>query len=298
MDGEFPHPSSEFDILDVQRPTVQSLPLVLASPHSGIEYPADFLAASRLDPLALRRSEDSFVDELFAAAPRLGAPLLAARFPRAYVDVNREAYELDPSMFCDALPGFVNASSPRVRMGLGTIARLVASGEEIYTKKLGFAEVRYRIERHYRPYHQVLNRLVEETEALFGGYLLVDCHSMPSGVGSGCGRRWADIVLGDCHGGACAPQILEAARRFLADRGFTVAINAPYAGGFTTDHYGRPDLHRHALQIEINRALYMNEQNYRRKPYFARLARELTELVTRLGRTVEDCLARPIATPA
>ena len=298
MDGEFPHPSSEFDILDVQRPTVQSLPLVLASPHSGIEYPADFLAASRLDPLALRRSEDSFVDELFAAAPRLGAPLLAARFPRAYVDVNREAYELDPSMFCDTLPGFVNAGSPRVRMGLGTIARLVASGEEIYTEKLSFAEVWHRIERHYRPYHQVLNRLVEETQALFGGYLLVDCHSMPSGVGSGYGRSWADIVLGDCHGGACAPQILEAARRFLAERGFTVAINAPYAGGFTTDHYGRPDLHRHALQIEINRALYMNEQNYRRKPYFARLARELTELVTRLGRTVEDCLARPTATPA
>jgi N-formylglutamate amidohydrolase len=179
-------------------------------------------------------------------------------------------------------------------MGLGTIARLVASGEEIYTKKLSFAEVRYRIERHYRPYHQVLNWLVEETEALFGGYLLVDCHSMPSGVGSGCGRSWADIVLGDCHGGACAPEILEAARRFLAERGFTVAINAPYAGGFTTDHYGRPDLQRHALQIEINRSLYMNEQNYRRKPYFARLARELTELVTRLGRTVEDCLARPL----
>jgi len=298
MDGEFPHPSSGIGILDLQRPVVQSLPLVLASPHSGAEYPADFLAASRLDPLALRRSEDSFVDELFAAAPRLGAPLLAARFPRAYVDVNREAYELDPSMFSDTLPGFVNAGSPRVRMGLGTIARLVASGEEIYTTKLSFAEVRYRIERHYRPYHQVLNRLVEETEALFGGYLLVDCHSMPSGVGSGCGRSWADIVLGDCHGGACAPEILEAARRFLAERGFTVAINAPYAGGFTTDHYGRPDLHRHALQIEINRSLYMNEQNYRRKPYFARLAQELTELVTRLGRTVEDCLARPIATPA
>src|SRR5437870_11818724 len=152
MDGEFPHPSSEFDILDVQRPTVQSLPLVLASPHSGIEYPADFLAASRLDPLALRRSEDSFVDELFAAAPRLGAPLLAARFPRAYVDVNREAYELDPSMFCDALPGFVNAGSARVRLGLGTIARVVASGEGIYAEKRPFREVRRGIQRLCRPY--------------------------------------------------------------------------------------------------------------------------------------------------
>ena len=121
---------------------------------------------------------------------------------------------------------------------------------------------------------------------------------MPSGAGSGCGRTWADIVLGDCHGSACAPEILEAARRFLAERGFTVAINAPYAGGFTTDHYGRPDLRRHALQIEINRALYMHEQNYRRKPCFTRLARELTGLVARLGQTVQECLTRPNAAPA
>src|ERR1700730_3553972 len=159
MDGEFPHPASGFGILDLQRPVVQSLPVGRASTHSGAKYPADFLAASPLDPLALRLSEDSFVDELFAAAPRLGAPLLAARFPRAYVDVNREAYELDPSMFSDTLPGFVNAGSPRVRMGLGTIARLVASGEEIYTDKLSFPEAQHRIERHYRPYHRVLNRL-------------------------------------------------------------------------------------------------------------------------------------------
>src|SRR5882724_12664074 len=156
MDGEFLHPSSGVGILDLQRPVVQSLPLVLASPHSGAEYPADFLAASRLDPLALRRSEDSFVDELFAAAPHLGAPLLSARFPRAYVDVNREAYELDPAMFSDALPEFVNAGSPRVRMGLGTIARIVASGEEIYTKKLRFAEARQRVDALYHPYHHAL----------------------------------------------------------------------------------------------------------------------------------------------
>src|SRR6202011_5498192 len=202
MDGEFPHPASGFGILDLQRPVVQSLPLVLASPHSGAEYPADLLAASRLDPLALRRSEDSFVDELFAAAPRLGAPLLSACFPRAYVDVNREAYELDPAMFSDALPEFVNAGSPRVRMGLGTIARIVASGEEIYTKKLRFAEARRRIECLYYPYHQALGRLVEETEAIFGGYLLLDCHSMPSAACSRCDRDGADVVLGDCHGAA------------------------------------------------------------------------------------------------
>src|SRR5271169_2339430 len=146
MDGEPPRPSPVAGILDLQQPVARSLPLVLASPHSGTEYSAEFLAASRLDPVALRRSEDSFVDELFGAAPRLGAPLLSACFPRAYVDVNREAYELDPSMFADTLPKFVNAQSPRVRMGLGTIARIVASGEEIYAKKLRFAEARRRIE--------------------------------------------------------------------------------------------------------------------------------------------------------
>jgi N-formylglutamate amidohydrolase len=131
MDGEAPPGLPGTGVFDLHEPAARCLPLVLASPHSGSEYPADLLAASRLDPLALRGSEDSFVDELFAAAPSLGAPLLSARFPRAYVDVNREAYELDPAMFSDALPGFVNARSPRVRMGLGTIARIVASGEEI-----------------------------------------------------------------------------------------------------------------------------------------------------------------------
>src|ERR1700680_2311662 len=231
MDGEFPHPASGFGILDLQRPVVQSLPLVLASPHSGAEYPADFLAASRLAAVALPGSEDICVDELFAAAPRLGAPLLSACFPRAYVDVNREAYELDPAMFSDALPGFVNAGSPRVRMGLGTIARIVASGEEIYEKKLQFAEARRRIECLYHPYHQALGRLVEETEGVFGGCLLVDCHSMPSAAGSACGRDGVDIVLGDCHGASCASQIVEAATSFLVERGFVVALNAPYAGG-------------------------------------------------------------------
>src|SRR5215472_184197 len=165
MDGEPPRPSPAAGILDLQRPVAHGLPIILASPHSGTEYPADFLAASRLDPLALRRSEDSFVDELFGAAPRLGAPLLAARFPRAFIDVNREAYELDPGMFCEVLPEYVNRASPRVRMGLGTVARIVASGEEIYAEKLRFSEVERRIEQLYRPYHRALRQLVEETEA-------------------------------------------------------------------------------------------------------------------------------------
>src|SRR5690242_12478946 len=254
MDREIRSPCAG-GVLDLHEPVSPRLPVVLASPHSGCEYPPDFVNASRLDPVALRQSEDSFVDELFAAAPQLGAPLLSARFPRAYLDVNREAYELDPTMFSDALPSYVNAVSPRVRIGLGTIARIVASGENIYAGKLRFADAERRIECLYHPYHQMLRRLVQETAAMFGGYLLVDCHSMPSS--SGCGQDGADIVLGDCYGAACAPRILEAACRFLVDRGFKVAINAPYAGGFTTGFYGRPTAHCHALQIEINRAPYM-----------------------------------------
>jgi N-formylglutamate amidohydrolase len=292
MEGPQPCPPATEDLLETRRPKRRLLPLVLASPHSGCDYPPEFIAASRLDPLTLRRSEDAFVDALFGAAPRLGAPLLSARFPRAYLDVNREAWELDPTMFADPLPGFVNARSPRVRMGLGTIARVVASGEEIYAGKLRFAEAQRRVEQLYRPYHQALHLLVEETASSFGGYLLIDCHSMPSTVNAACGQDWADIVLGDCHGGACAPRIIEAARGFLTDRGFTVAINSPYAGGFTTGHYGRPRLGRHALQIEINRALYMDERRYRRKPTFARLADDMAALVEHLGRAMQENLAR------
>ena len=256
------------------------------------------MVSSRLDPLALRRSEDSFVDEIFAAAPQLGAPLLAARFPRAYLDVNREAWELDPAMFADALPGFVNARSPRVRMGLGTIARIVASGEEIYARKLRFAEARQRVETLYHPYHQALRQLVDDTATGFGGCLLLDCHSMPSAAGIGGGQEGIDVVLGDCHGSACAPRIVEAARAFLAQRGFSVALNAPYAGGFTTSHYGSPRRARHALQIELNRALYMDERRFERSAGFERVSAEMTALLRHLGTVVTACLPPPRAAAA
>src|SRR5947199_7695726 len=266
MDGPVPSLATAAGALAVRQPAARALPLVLASPHSGAEYPSDLLAASRLDPLTLRRSEDSFVDALFGAGPELGAPLLAARFPRAYLDVNREPWELDPAMFADPLPAFVNARSPRGRMGLGTIARVVASGEEIYARKLRFAEARQRVDALYHPYHHALRRLVDETAANFGGYLLLDCHSMPSAASTAGGQDAADIVLGDCYGASCAPRIVEAARAVLAERSFVVALNAPYAGGFTTGHYGHPRRGRHALQIEINRSLYMDERSYARNP--------------------------------
>jgi len=294
MDGPERRRPADDGVLDLRQPPRHAIPLVVASPHSGADYPDDFLAAARLDPLTLRRSEDSFVDAIFAAAPDLGAPLLAARFPRAYLDVNREAWELDPAMFSDLLPGFVNARSPRVRMGLGTIARIVASGEEIYARKLRFAEARQRVDALYHPYHHALRRLVDETEANFGGYLLLDCHSMPSAASAVGGQDGADIVLGDCYGASCAPHIVEAARAFLARRNFAVVLNAPYAGGFTTGHYGNPRRGRQALQIEINRALYMDERCYRKTPGFDRLAAEMTGLVAHLGQVMLECLAAPL----
>lgn len=271
---------------EVLRPGLQSLPLVVSSPHSGADYPDSFVAASQLDPLMLRRSEDSFVDEIFACAPRLGAPLLRALFPRAFVDANREPYELDPSMFREPLPDYANTRSPRVAAGLGTIARVVANGAEIYREKLALTEALQRIRTYYYPYHAALAELVETTRRRFGYCLLLDCHSMPSSGGpmeADAGNPRIDFILGDCHGTACAAAVTETAARVLREAGFRVGRNKPYSGGFVTRHYGRPEEGLHALQIEINRALYMDEAAIRRRPGLKRLAALMPELVQALG---------------
>jgi N-formylglutamate amidohydrolase len=281
MEGDFQLIAAQTPV-DVLAPAAHSLPLVLASPHSGAQYPRELLSSSRLDPMTLRRSEDAYVDEIFGAAPALGAPLLRARFARAYLDPNREPYELDPAMFEDALPPYINRNSPRVKMGLGTIARVVASGEEIYARKLTCDEAMARIDRLYRPYHRALKQLIAETRERFGFYLVIDCHSMPSACLGERGRR-ADVVLGDCHGTACHPAVMEAAHRALSAKGYAVARNAPYAGGFTTAHYGQPAERGHCLQIELSRALYMDEQSFERKPFFARLCDDMSDVVLALA---------------
>jgi N-formylglutamate amidohydrolase len=286
MEGAFERRATIESPIEVLAPAEQRMALVFASPHSGSSYPAEFLAASRLDPLALRRSEDSYVDEIFGPAGELGAPLLRACFPRAYLDPNREPFELDPAMFEDELPAFVNARSPRVRVGLGTIARVVATGEEIYARKLQLGEALTRIDRLYRPYHRALRELVAATRERFSSYLLIDCHSMPSGVVPGeraARRHRTEIVLGDCHGTACHPLVIETAHRLLSGKGYTVARNAPYAGGFTTAHYGRPGANGHCLQIEISRALYMDERSFERKPFLAQLAADMRDLAVALA---------------
>jgi N-formylglutamate amidohydrolase len=294
MDGPIPSSpvaSTEggpFRLLMPERPLS---PVVFASSHSGRSYGAEFLSGVRLCSLGLRRSEDSFVDELFGAAPDQGAPLLAANFPRAFCDANREPWELDPAMFADPLPPWVNTTSARVTAGLGTIARVVASGEPIYRSKLSFAEAERRIQTYWRPFHDALAGLVNETKARFGFCWLIDCHSMPtSSQTTWSGARSVDFVLGDLHGVACAPRATRFVEAFLSARGYVVRRNDPYAGGFITAHYGQPADGVHVLQIEIARRLYMDESRFERLAGFPVVQQQITELISALTHEVFDLI--------
>ena len=282
------------DLHEVIWPKEQAAPVVLASPHSGTDYPPDFVASSPLGPLDLRRSEDSFVDELYLGAQALGVPLLRANFPRAFVDPNREPFELDQEMFEDELPPYVNVNSTRVAAGLGTIARVVSSGKEIYGAKLRFDEALRRIDTCYRPYHAALGDLIDRTRDRFGYCVLVDCHSMHS-VGApmdpDAGRGRADFILGDAFGTTCDGAIAATVERVLGDYGYTVARNKPFAGGYTTRHYGHPGEGVHALQIETNRALYMDEDAIGRLPALADVAKHMTSMVSALIRLCKVDLA-------
>ena len=270
---------------EVFTPRRASSPYVFASPHSGSDYPDDLLAASRLDPHSLRKSEDSFVDELFGDAPSHGVPLIRANFPRAYLDVNREAWELDPTMFEEELPDYVNTRSYRVAGGLGTIARVVSSGAEIYGGKLRFSDAVRRVNEFYLPYHRALADLLESTRHAFKHAVLIDCHSMPSVGGpmdKDSGRERADVILGDRYGTSCLPALTDAVEEILTSLGYAVRRNTPYAGGYITRHYGRPADGVHALQIEINRALYMDETEIRRLPRMRTMKSHMAKLIETL----------------
>ncbi len=261
----------------VDEPERHIAPFVFNAPHAGSVYPSGFLTTSRLDALALRRSEDAFVDTLFSGMVSLGAPLMTARFPRAYLDVNREPYELDPRMFENRRPPFANTRSMRVAGGLGTIPRVVADGHEIYRGRLSVDEGLRRIEWLYKPYHRTLRQLVHRTARTFGHAVLIDCHSMPSTSLSREDAAKADIVLGDRYGTSCSSGLTDLVETALRDCGYAVVRNKPYAGGFITEHYGEPALGRHALQIEINRSLYMDERTLARRSGFDALARNLKD---------------------
>jgi len=266
-------------------PATLGTPLVFSSPHSGTIYPARFLESSRLPPHLLRRSEDAHVDLLWSCACAQGVPMLKALFPRAYLDLNREPYELDPRMFDSALPPFANTRSLRVAGGLGTIARIVSEGQEIYAGKLSVDEAMRRIDLLYKPWHQALRALLRRAHKHFGMALLIDCHSMPSWIGAGTQKQEridADFVLGDRYGTSCGTAFVDLVEKYLRGCGYHIQRNKPYAGGFITEHYGNPSAGVHALQIEINRALYMDEQTLERKASFARIAEDLSAMTTHL----------------
>jgi N-formylglutamate amidohydrolase len=269
-----------FEILE---PTEWRGPVVFNSPHSGSIYPRAFLTASRLDTTTLRRSEDSFVDELALGVVGRGYPLMRAHFPRCYVDVNREPYELDPRMFEGRLPSFANTRSMRVAGGLGTVARVVGDAQEIYGQRIPVDDAIRRIEGLYKPYHRALRRLFTRVHRDFGAAVLIDCHSMPSTAGSKDERPRADVVLGDRYGTSCVTVVAETIESTLRGQGYTVSRNKPYAGGFITEHYGNPAAGLHAIQLEINRALYMDERRFERSPSFAGVAADLEMLADVLG---------------
>lgn len=299
--GDFPADPELADLLAkpvaVFRPATNAGPFVFASPHSGRIYPRAFASASRLDALTLRKSEDAFVDELFDCALDFGAPLVVARFPRAFVDTNRAPGEIDPAMFDAPLGVQVAGRTPRVIAGLGVIPRVVRDGLEIYRARLSAAEAQFRLERFYRPYHALLSQLVAEAKARHGVAVVVDCHSMPPPA------RGMDVVLGDCYGESAASELTHAIQRTLAELGFTITRNAPYAGGYTTALYGRPRDGVHAVQIELSRALYLDESRIEKTDGFtlcrARLARFVERLTQATGkwRTQKAAGGKEMAAP-
>ena len=266
----------------IQQPPEQTVPLVFCSPHSGRIYPSIFLATSRLDAQSLRKSEDCFVDELFDCVPQFGAPLISAQFPRAYLDVNREPYELDPELFDGPLPNYANSQTMRVVGGLGTVARVVSDSEPIYDGPIALDVGLERIERLYKPFHSALKTLIEATRDKFGYAILIDCHSMPSSSSNYPATVRPDIIIGDRFGTSCDGQVTRLVRQALSAVGRQIQLNRPYAGGFITEYYGQPEHNVHAVQIEINRGLYLNEARFERSRSFGRLRRRIASFVSQL----------------
>lgn len=278
-DASLPAPAHDPPFVLIE-PLHRTAPLIFSSPHSGRRYPAELLGEARVSLISLRRSEDAYVDELFAGAAAHGAAVLSANVARAYVDLNRDPTELDPDMFEERPPHSAHANSARVQAGLGAIPRICGDGQSIYRRKLSLNEAQRRIAQVHRPYHEALQRLLAETKAQFGCAVLVDCHSMPS---SSRGAHAPDIVLGDRFGASCHPSVTSLAEATLRRLGYRVARNAPFAGGHTTQTYGRPVQRVHALQIEINRALYVDERTLERTNGHARVRADMTRLAEALS---------------
>lgn len=268
---------------DLRLPDVRTTSVLFASPHSGRAYSSAFLRSSSLDERMIRSSEDAFVDQLFDIAPVFGAPLIAAVAPRAFVDLNRNADELDPVLIEDVR---ANVHNPRVSSGLGVIPRVVANGRTIYRGKIPLVEAQGRIRDWWAPYHERLGHLVGENLASFGHAIVIDCHSMPHEAIESIShpRGYSpDIVLGDRFGAAARGDIMDRVEAAFVGAGLTVIRNAPFAGAYTAQHYGRPSRGQHVVQIEIDRSLYMDEQSVRPSDRFAEFKRVLGEVVAEIA---------------
>jgi N-formylglutamate amidohydrolase len=277
-------PQDELDPpFEIIEPAQARGPVLFNSPHSGRVYPRAFLQSSRLGLTTLRRSEDCFVDDLTLGVVARGYPLMRAHFPRCFVDVNREPYELDPRMFSGRLPSFANTRSMRVAGGLGTIPRVVGDGQEIYRERLSVDDALARIEALYKPYHRALRRLINKAHQAFGTVVVVDCHSMPSiGVSRDEPRR-PDVVIGDRYGTSCAGLLPDMVEQTMSQLGYSIGRNKPYAGGFITEHYGNPASGLHTIQLELNRAIYMDERRRERGPRFAQVVEDFAALADALA---------------
>ena len=278
----------EISPVEAVLPVTQTLPIVFNSPHSGNHYPVSFLESSRLDSQTIRRSEDAFVDFLFLDVVFHGAPLIRANFPRSFLDVNREPFELDPKMFNGHLPEYTNSRSLKVAGGLGTIARTVGGSQEIYESRLDVHEGLDRIEQLYIPYHQLVQNTLLRIQNQFGNAILVDCHSMPSMLKERNMRFRPDFVLGDRYGASCSPALVSSAESILRSMGYTVVRNMPFAGGFITSHYGQPLHGFHAFQLEINRGIYLDEVNICLTENALQLKSDLAEFAIQFARVVES----------
>ncbi|WP_323766485.1 N-formylglutamate amidohydrolase [Antarctobacter sp.] len=264
-------------------PETQTSCVVFASPHSGCDYPQSFLQTTILDAHSIRSSEDAYVDRLFDCAPQFGAVFLRAGAPRAYIDLNRAAEELDPAL----IEGMRRAGhNPRVASGLGVVPRVVAGGRAIYRGKLTRMEAERRIARIWTPYHDQLRTLLANARDRFGEAILVDCHSMPHEALDGAvrhGGKRPEVVIGDRFGASARSEIVERVEAAFAGAGFVVARNAPFAGAFTTQHYGRPSRGQHAVQVEIDRALYMDEATITPNARFEEVRSALRGVVAELA---------------
>jgi N-formylglutamate deformylase len=271
-------------ILFRRDPLAPEVPLVFDSPHSGTEYPADFGYACAFE--ILRTAEDTHIDDLYGAAPEHGATLLGALFPRSYLDVNRHAGDIDEALLDAPWPGAISPGE-KTRLGMGLVRRLAKPNLPVYTRKLSVAEMEGRIARCYRPYHAMLQGICDRLHGKFGTVTLINCHSMPAHGSAmsndGPNAQRADFVLGDRDGTTCAPELTDFVARLLAGRGYSVKVNDPYKGVEIVRRHGIPASGRHALQIEVNRSLYMNEKTLVENDRYPVLKADLGRLIEGLA---------------